>query len=88
MSGEGGIIGIIVAIIIVAFGAGFAVLMIANTQTVFQQVVPASNTAALNAFNNTVTPIYATIPMTSLIILALIGGAIIGSLFYYLAGRR
>ena len=87
MASEGGIVGIVVAIIIVAFGAALAVLMVANTTTVFNNIVPSTATAAKNAFGNTTTPIYAAIPMLSLVILALIGGAIIGSLFYYLRGR-
>jgi hypothetical protein len=87
LAGEMGIVGIIVAIIIVGFGSAFVVLMLATTQTVFNNTVPATNTQAISAFNNTIVPIYSTIPMMSLIILALIGGAIIGSLFYYLRGR-
>jgi hypothetical protein len=86
LAGEGGgIIGIIVAIIIVGFGASFAILMIASTQTVFNAIIPKNNTLARSAFNNTITPIYSSIPLMALIILALIGGAIIGSLMYYLA---
>jgi hypothetical protein len=73
--------GIIIAIITVAVGSVVGLAMVSATSTVAQGLN--ISTIANTTLNNTLGTIYSSWPLLGLVVLALIGGAVIGAITFF-----